>query len=289
MSGPLQIDATALRDWASCREFYRFLHHEKIISAKPQIHREFGIAVHLGCEAFWKDIPYQQALLGAMEHCDAVTGLELLPPPEREKWDTMLGNLPDVLATYYDSAHVGDEDPTTMLEHEWLLVYAPGVDLCGRIDRFTTGRRLVDVKTASEIGRTWASDYRKQMLRDPGLAMYDWYLCQIGNAPMEAWLEVLVKPYRDKPSRLELFNMKEIVSSGYRRRFAQQLKWAIAEITHYHDNYGNQKPWPMNTSHSCFTKYGPCGFLEICTGGMTPRNEHKFIDKPDHLTIRKGE
>lgn len=279
----LKIDATMLRDWGACRELFRYLYVEKITSAKPAIHREFGIAFHEAVKHLWLGDPFQKALLIALEHTQKVsTGL--LNPAESEKWATMLGYLPDMVAVYADSTDF--EREYELLEEEFEFPYSEGVSIVGRIDRYQKDGKLIDIKTATEFGKTWKADYRKNMLRDPGLMMYDFYLRQVGKEPKGAFLEVVIKPYRDKGIRVEIFDMKEIISDSYRRRFEQQLKWAVSEIKHYLANYGAVKPWPMSSTQ-CQTKFGFCEMIEICCFGGGPRALSHYVPKEDHLEVRK--
>src|SRR6266850_1307750 len=91
---------------------------------------------------------------------------------------------PDLLAYYFD--HVTYEpDKLLDVEGEWHIdqPYGLPVVLCGRKDRVMKPSKLIDSKTASEIGATWKKDYREAMLMDWGLWLYDWQLCQIGQAP----------------------------------------------------------------------------------------------------------
>jgi hypothetical protein len=298
----LYLDATAIREWLSCRENYRqgFVLNRR--SKQTAIHREFGIALHLGVEDFWSGQDFASALARVMEYLNNVHLFGLTPDAMR-KWDEMVKYAPDMLACYYDSV---EYDPTRilfvehpvlcesqaaqwvssrslpMIEHEWKAEYQD-VTLCGRIDRCEVGPRLVDLKTASEIGKTWKADYKQSMLRDVGLALYDWYLCQIGHAPTMVTLEVLVKPYRDKPPRFTTIDMPEIIA--YRKRFEAQLKWIVREIAHYHEHYLQANPWPMSQG-ACNGKFGACQFLGLCNGGENEKTLKGYGPRREHLDIR---
>ena len=93
----------------------------------------------------------------------------------KKKWEGLKDALPLCLTAYYDH-HVQDTDKVEALELEWQLPFNHRVDLVGRIDRARTDSTLHDTKTASEIGgKAWRSNFTEQMLRDPGLPLYDWH------------------------------------------------------------------------------------------------------------------
>lgn len=170
------------------------------------------------------------------------------------------------------------------IEYEWKHEFLPNLFLCGRIDRAEVGPVLFDLKTASEIGKTWHSDFRNLMLRDFGLALYDWYLCQIGYTPQTVKVECLVKPYKEKETHMEIFNLPEITQ--YRKRFEQQLSWICHEILHYHNHYGEQQPWPM-AQGQCITKYGPCEYIDGCLHGWTAKTLTGYTIRQEHLMIKR--
>ena len=170
---------------------------------------------------------------------------------------------------------------THKIEYEWSEQYMEGVFLCGKIDRFTCDKELFDLKTASEIGPNWKKKYKEEKLRDCGLALYDWYL---NPKPKSIEMEVLVKPYKDKPSRLEPIPLNEIIQ--YRDRFKQQLNWVVREMVHYIRSYSGVKPWPMNYGPMCMTKYGECDYLRLCNYGDTQKNLAKYKKREEHLKCR---
>jgi hypothetical protein len=295
----LYVDATQLRMFTDCRESYRLAYIENLTSAKPQIHRAYGIELHRAVESFWRGNTFEETLHAMMENLNNVSTYGCTPD-EQKKWQEMVSYAPDMLATYWDGV---EYDETRVLpvmrdgvihpavEVEWSErepFGIAGVTLCGRIDRAETGPKLIDLKTASEVGKNWRSDYRATMLRDMGLSLYDWYLCQIGHTPVIVELEVLLKPYRDKRSRLEVIQFPEIVTPAYRKRFESQLKWVLRELAHYHENYLDAKPWPMSTNAACSTKFGTCQYLPRCLYGSNTKTDKLYTIRQEHLDIRKG-
>jgi len=289
---PYKIDATQIRLWLDCRESYRLSYVESLRPRKPLIHREFGIGFHKGVEVFWGGGDYSAALAAASQYVQLIdeTGLSV---KERQKWQEMVRYMPDLLAVYFDNVEYAP-DANLLVEKEWNVLFAnpetPVDDvaavLCGRIDRFTKQHALIDVKTDSGIGS--AEEFRQKWLRDVGLALYDWYLCEVGTPPQMVAIERCIKPYRERPARYEYVELPEITSSGYRERFRQQLGLILADMVHYLDNYQDMKPWPMNSNHSCTTKYGPCDFLEGCNKGWSQRTLEKFKPREEHLAVRGG-
>lgn len=286
----LYIDATQIRMFLDCRESYRLAYIENRASKKPALAREFGIAIHLGVEAFWQGKDFPEALAIVSDYMSKVNTMGCTPEEDR-KWREMNNYAPDLLACYYDNVEYGDKvlilNGAPMTEHEWKYESPFGIEgltLCGRIDRYERGYRLVDLKTASEIGKNWKADYKNSMLRDVGLSLYDWYLCNgVPLNPNEIELEVLIKPYRDKATRFERVPMNEIIA--YRKRFEQQLKWVLKEMKCYHDNFREAYPWPM-AQGQCVTKFGPCQFLEGCNRGWSGKTLDKYKQRKEHLTIR---
>lgn len=289
----LYLDASAIRDFLSCREYYRFKYVANKVPAKPSIHREYGIGIHKGVEAFWQGKGYTEALTIAMGYLQSVK-LPGITPVESGKWEEMLGYAPDMLGAYYTGMEQ-DTASVEMVEQEWNYPLVPLVEgevitLCGRIDLVLSGC-LRDLKTATEIGKTWKRDYRELMLRDIGLGLYDWYLVRAGHAPVNVVLDVLLKPSSGrfgaaKPARLERIELPELVTDGYRKRFDMQLRWIAREIAEYHDRYREMRPWPMDTQHSCNTKYSSCEYLPVCNYGR--KEEDKLVTRIEHLEVRKN-
>ena len=287
ISRPYKIDASQIRLFLDCREQYRQAYVLGRASKKPLIHREFGIGFHKGCEVFWRGGDYSAALMAALEYVGGID-CTLLTVKEKQKWDEMTAYMPDLLAAYFDSVEYVP-DSNIYVECEWSFPYDPlgplaNVTLCGRIDRLTEGLSLNDIKTDSGIDTKEA--FREKWLRDVGLALYDWYLCHSGIVPRMVAIERCIKPYRGRPAKVELVELPEITSDGYRKRFEQQLKMVLADMVHHLDNYQDMAPWLMNTNHSCTTKYGPCDFLAICNRGESQRELARFKQREEHLAIR---
>jgi hypothetical protein len=192
------------------------------------------------------------------------------------------------------------------------------VILCGRMDRLMAGPRLVDVKTASEIsqqGVPWKQQYRQDKVLDLQFALYDWYLqqmCKCGHdnprhagegigcleigcgcpkfqsmAPIEIYLEVLLKPYKSKAARYEKIPLNELITDSYRKRFRQQLAFKVSEIVHYHEHYLQQKPWPLAGGLACSSRYGTCAYQPICAWGESPKLMEKYKHREPHLELVK--
>lgn len=280
----LYVDSTAIKAFTNCRELYRLTQVENLARVEPAPALELGIATHLGIESFWTGKPFTEALEKMAAHMLSID-MYAMRPKDRESWGRALEYYPDLLAYYFD--HVTYEpDQLLDVEGEWHIdqPYGLPVVLCGRKDRVMKPSKLIDSKTASEIGATWKKDYREAMLMDWGLWLYDWQLCQIGQTPTEIELEVLVKPYRDKPIRLERFQMNEIAL--YRKRTEQQLKQVLADIIRMADS--GMVPWQMATDRGCRHKYGTCDMLPRCLYGKTPQVEKLYTIRHEHLDIRKA-
>ncbi len=354
MAQVIYLDASALSGWSNCREYYRRRDIEKIEAVKPNTHYEFGKAVHLAVEEFWKGHSYEKALDAAYGVCNEFP-VAMLNPPELETWERLVKCTPDILACYYDSVSYSPES-LLWVEKEWSIPYGrniggisgnsvhssnrtDGTDnpdssqteviLCGRMDRLMAGPRLVDVKTASEIstaGVPWKQQYRQDKVLDLQFALYDFYLqrlCKCGHphhehwplvefqsnykpdynvtecgececmsfrsmAPIEIYLEVLLKPYKSKAARYEKIELNELITDSYRKRFAQQLKWKVSEIVHYVENYSQQKPWPLAGSLACSSKYGKCAYIDLCAWGDSEKTLKKFKERVPHLEVARG-
>jgi len=287
-----------LRDYLNCKEYFRWKWLENKVANKPSIHQHYGKAVHLAAEAFWQGKDYLEAYAIASEEVRKID-LEVLNAKERNKLDAMIEYLPDLLAVYFEA---NEQETQNLIEYEWIVCWAcqhqhfdgnlncrvcdcgESVFLCGRIDRYSNGK-LWDLKTASEIGKTWKRDYKEASLRDIGLSLYDWYLCEQRMPPTEIAIEVLIKPYKDKKARYEVIDLNEIIA--YRERFKQQLSWVVPEMVHYIEKYGKIKPWPMNAGGQCLTKYGPCPYLLLCNHGVSTKNMSQYKEREEHLEVRK--
>ena len=288
---PYKIDASQIRLFLDCREQYRQAYVLGRASKKPLIHREFGIGFHKGCEVFWKGWDYSAALMAALDYVGGID-CTLLTVKEKQKWDEMTAYMPDLLAAYFDSVEY-EPGVNIKVEKEWSLSYDPlgcdyklsNVTLCGRIDRFTNGFHLIDIKTDSGIDTKDA--FREKWLRDVGLALYDWYLKTVDTPPRMVAIERCIKPYRGRPAKVELVELPEITSDGYRKRFEQQLKMVLADMVHHLDNYQDMAPWLMNTNHACTTKYGPCEYLSVCNRGESQRELARFKQREEHLVCRQ--
>jgi hypothetical protein len=278
----LILDASAIKTWLDCRELYRLRYIENRVALEPSFHQCVGRAVHLGAQTHNTGGSYETGLSLAATELQAFPE-HLLNPYNRQRFQELAAELPSMVACYFDNIEVGK---VVAVEEEWSVEnFIPGVTLAGRKDKVETDPRvLFDLKTASEIGKTWSADFRATMLRDFGIALYDWHECQIGRPPETVKIECLVKPYKGKDPRMEIFNLPEITL--YRARFAQQLEWIVREIKHYHDNYGSTHPWPM-AQGQCHTKYGVCEYLEGCNQGWTAKTLAKYTTREEHLNIRR--
>jgi len=292
----LLIDASMLRDFGNCREFFRRRWVENLESKRPSIDRSFGIAVHKAVEAFWRGKDYSEAYSQAASMFGALD-LTHTNVKDREKYERLSDALPEVIGVYYEEH--GEAEDQAMVEYEWvtdfpvrcrgLATISSLVSLCGRIDRYSFERTLYDVKTASEIGRNWKSDYKEAALREIGIALYDWYLHKVqpDSSPRQVVLEVLVKPYGNKPARYEHLELPEVVTDSYRRRFDQLLDFRVRELAHWWGSYQAMKPWPQNDGSQCVSKYGQCDYLKLCNHGDSPRNLELYTIRQEHLEARR--
>lgn len=280
MTTNLMLDASAIKNFLDCRELYRLRQVENRVAAEPSFHQAWGHAVHIGAETHNRGGSFEQGLKLAAEDL-ARFPEQLLNPYKQQRFRELAVELPSCVACYFDNVVVGN---VVVVEEEWSHEFKPGVMLCGRKDKVERDPAVIfDLKTASEIGKTWHSDFRNQMLRDFGLALYDWHECQIGRPPETVKVECMVKPYRGKEPRMEIFDLPEI--TVYRQRFEQQLAWVVNEIVHYHNVYRYQQPWPM-AQQNCSTKYGPCEYLPGCNGGWTAKTLVNFKNREEHLQLR---
>jgi hypothetical protein len=278
-----------------CKEAYRLRYIEGIEAAEPNIHQLFGRACHKIPECYWKGLPQEKAFDEALKVCGELGPPMLLPSKIRDKWLSLMDGLMESVEAYYEF-HKDDfgysdnnHEQVHMLEQEFQCqlvvddikydeqcrrIYYPQIFVTGRIDQYI-GTTLRELKTASEVGANWKTDYRNYLLRNWGIQVYDWYLCNwlTGtamesskySAPENIEVEVLVKPYRDKRPRMELFDItKEMVS--YRERTVQQVEWICREMAEYHLRNSMVSPWPMSSS-ACTTKFGPCDYLVGCNQG----------------------
>src|SRR5580765_2314374 len=286
MPSPLMLDASAIKCWLDCREQYRQRYVENRVSVEPSFHQAYGISVHLAAETHNRGGSFEDGLRLAADVL-AEFPEHLLNPYKQQRFRELAAELPSVVAPYFDGVdNTGLE--MVAIEEEWSYELLPGVFLCGRKDKVvkdSSGKHvLLDLKTASEIGKIWHADFKNQMLRDFGLALYDWHECRLDRTPTTIKVECLVKPYKGKEPRLEIFDLPEI--TAYRNRFEQQLIWVVNEIDHYHRNYMAQRPWPM-AQGQCLTKYGACEYLPLCNQGMTAKTLANYTHREEHLNVRK--
>ena len=282
---PIYIDASMIKCFADCREQFRRRYIENIVPVKPSINMVFGSAIHMAVEALWKGENLKSACGVGFDYLDSVDESRLLVK-EVGKLNQLISILPDMLEVYYKAHDWSNEsDGVILLEHEWLHEYSDGVVLCGKIDRYSPPL-LSDLKTASEIGKEWKKNYKAEKLRDCGLALYDWYLCKIGQAPEEIEMEVILKPYKDKPPRIEPIPLSEIISQ--RERFDKQLRAYVTDIVHYMRKNAKVAPWEMNFGPMCMTKYGECDYLKLCNYGNIPKYISEYKTREEHLEIRRN-
>jgi hypothetical protein len=301
----IYIDASMIKDF-ECKEFGRQRYLLNRDLAVPNVHYQYGTAVHKAVQSFWEGKTFEQSMADAYEVTSAYP-VNLIKHNVylSNKWMEMVSQLPDLIACYYDGMvqdlsklaldHSGSvDDPagnigTPMLENEWQYHYSDEVTLCGRIDRVMVGPELPDVKTASEIssqGVPWKQMYQRGKMLEVQFGLYDFYLQQIGITPRRVYLEVLIKGYRGKKPRLEIIELPYITTEAYRERFRQQLKWKVAEIVRYMTVHRDQKPWPMS-QQLCQTKFSECPYINTCLYGETPKTEELYAIREEHLEVRK--
>jgi PD-(D/E)XK nuclease superfamily protein len=292
------IDASMLKDF-ECREFFRqrYLVNRDLIA--PNVHYQYGTAIHKAVQSFWEGKTYEQAIADAYEVTNAYP-VSLIKHDVylSNRWMEMVEQLPDLVAVYYDSVEQDvskvQHDPWVyppgpMIEREWKHKYSDDVILCGRIDRVMVGPELPDVKTASEIssqGVPWKKLYQRGKSLEIQFGLYDWYLQQIGMTPKRVYLEVLIKGYRGKKCRLDIIDLPYVVTDAYRERFRQQLAWKVREIVYYFQYCYDKKPWPMS-QQLCQTKFSECPYIPLCYSGETPKNEELYTIREEHLEVRK--
>lgn len=277
----IYLDASSLSDFLTCQELFRLKWVEGKVGQFIAIHREAGIAVHKGCEAFWRGLPFEDALNIALTHMQIIP-IAMILPAELAKWKELQNITPDILACYYDNNTYAEG---CMVEHQWRVEQPFGIEevtLVGRIDRFQEGV-LYDVKTATEFGSDWKREYRESMLRDFGLSLYDWYLCQLSVPPVNIQLEVLTKPSEryGKAARLVRLDMPEIIA--YRERFDAQLRQLILAVKERALSSREMYPWLMSTT-ACTNKYGRCPYLRgPCLYGINDKTLGALADRVEHL------
>ncbi len=284
----IYLDASALRSWSDCREYFRRSQVQKIELIKPNPHYTFGTAIHVAVEEFWKGNSFDISLDAAYRVTNEFP-VEHLNPAETETWQRLVKTLPDVTACYFNSVCYEPEN-LMWVEKEWSLPYGDKVILCGRVDRLMVGPRIVDVKTASEInaaGVPWRQQYRQDKILDLQFALYDYMLCQQGTPPIEIYLEVLLKPYKGKAARYEKIPLNELLTESYRKRFRQQLAWKVSEIVHYVEHYSQQVPWPLAGGLACSSKYGKCQYHDLCAWGDEQKHLAKYKERVPHLELVK--
>lgn len=278
------VDASSGSEFLRCQEAFRLKYIENVTGKYISVHQEAGVAIHKAIAAYWYGSPFEEALNIALTHMQVIT-LDKIDPKELDKWRDLQNGVPDMLACYYDTKGEPEYTPD-MVEWEWQVPNPFGIEdvtACGRLDYFHTGT-LSDLKTANEWGANWKKDYRESMLRDLGLMMYDWYLCEYHNTPTKVQLEVLLKPSEryGRKTRLEVIDMPEIIA--YRERTKQQLEWLFRNIKQMIELHRNKYPWPMSTS-ACTNKFGKCPYLkDPCITGINDKSMGKLGERVEHLT-----
>lgn len=299
------VDASMLSVWSRCREEFRLTYLQRMASAYVPIHRECGIAVHLGVECLWRGGQFTDALAVCMKHFDSIA-VSRVNQADLKKWGELKAMAPTMLATYADTVdtdlekvqkltHPITEYSLPLLEWQWKLENPFGISeitMVGRIDRCEVGPILVDTKTATEMDgfdemgkRTgWERSYRAAMVKDQGLSLYDFWLRQIGLTPQMVALEVILKPSEryGKKCRVVRLELPEVLA--YRERADMLLEFNLRELVHYVKEFSQMQPWPMNMS-ACSGKYGNCGMLAYCNVGINPRTKHLYGPKEEHLDL----
>lgn len=283
----MQLSATMIETFYRCREEFRKVYVEKL--PRPiNIDQFFGTVVHKGIETLWKTATdsWQFAIIfNAATKKSEELYVSSLNPKQIDKWNKLMDSLPYILDAYLN---YWEDNPMRKdlrwSEHEWEIhgTHQPHTSIRGRCDLVFNysgplpypgvsndiGAKMVilhEIKTASEIGKEWRESYRQGMIRNTGLALYDWYLRQTGYNVIDVGVEVLIKPYKDKKARIEILNLPEIMAA--RSRHDVELKFKVAEITHYMESYKQMNPWPMANGQACLGKYEPCPFLKVCNYG----------------------
>ena len=284
----LLVDASSITEFLKCPESFRRKYVDNKVSAYAAVAREVGIALHEAVDCYWKGEEFPAAMSKALVRLRSVENN--VHPNDVMKYTEATNYLPDLVAFYYDNIGKHYTAKVALSEHQFRIEKPFGIEevtIIGRLDRYYDDATLVDLKTASEIAGEdcfrskagWRKQYRELMLRDFGLAMYDWVLPQIGQPAAKAVnLEIIIKPYRGKPCRIEILEMPEILA--YRERFKQQLEMVLRDMLAAAKRGG--EPWVMSTS-ACSGKYGSCDQLAHCLFGNTPRVQRQYVDRMEHL------
>ena len=301
---PLYIDASMIKCFSACPEQFRELYVENIVPIEPNIYLSFGTGLHLSHEAFWKGEDLRSALNIGLNYLEGIDQELITRVDKRKKFNSLIDMLPDMMACYYKEVEQ-DLDKVLYIEHEWSIPYdpIPGVNLCGKIDRFTTEYELRDLKGMSEVGIS-----KQQMLRNFGMALYDWYLCQIGKTPKSIGMDILTKPYRCKkhklleevpdncksqyrckPCKLIYLPLDEMIA--HRKEFEKQIKSYVTQIKFYLDHNTKIERWEMATGIPCQLSFGymtfDCDYLQKCNYGNSQKLV-KYKPREEHLEIRKS-
>ena len=302
-----------IKCFSACPEQFRELYVENIVPVEPSIFLEFGRGLHLSHEAFWKGENYRSALDIGFTYLESIDQSLIKEVTKIDKFNALIDMLPDMIAAYYSNV---EQEPNNVLyiEKEWWIDYeeVAGVRLCGKIDRVTIDLDLRDLKGQWEIsggkGRPWLKTMKQQKLRDFGIALYDWWLCQIGKTPRSIGMDIITKPYRCKKhkllketpmdcksqykckaSRLVYLPLDEIMS--YRKQFEKQLKSYVTQIKFYLDHNTKVERWPMATGIPCQLNYGfqtfDCDYLAKCNYGNSQKIV-KYKQREEHLEIRRN-
>lgn len=286
----MKISHNSLSTWLRCREEWR---ERYLLNRQPKgksIHLEYGIAIHRAIEVFWQGKGYDAAFDAAIQYVRSVD-LTNIKINERSRWDELVQQLPDLVGVYFDNHSSEEINQLELVEWEFDRPMTIGGDkdgfttLTGRIDRVMRDSQTAtirigwDLKTASAVGQDWKEQLRQSQLRNIEYNFYDYVLDLLGK-PVQSWkCEVLVKPYKSKPSRYTVIDLPEITTKAYRQRFQQQLKFLVAEISYWQEHYKDMAPWPMASEQVCYGKFAPCSFLPICNYGDSPRVLEGYVER----------
>lgn len=269
----LRIRQSTLKDWTQCRELYRLHHVIGLEPITPNIHYQFGSAIHIMCQSFWAGEDYMTAFSKALR-CKNELDPRLLDSNQNKKWVEMCDKISPITSVYYETYKNHAERPVYNeyhFEEDWGTISGIKVILEGTIDRFFPSGILRDTKTASPVKETWWADLKKRLLREPQLPFYRRKCERDGHKVTAMQYEIVVKPtegsFKKKAHdpEVKIMDVTEEFMAN-QEVWDQQTDWAIREIAEFYAHCLDAQPWPQSNSACTSMIWGECAYLPVCLG-----------------------
>ena len=264
MRGENRFDATALKDFSKCEEFYRNRHELALRVDVPKGSPEAGNAIHSGLDVWFSDEGLSAARAAVLKRWGP-------DPVLRSGKKTFTGGYLASLLEGYAKRWPREADPWRVLASEDYVEYNFGPFVyCGLRDRVVEddagGRYLMDTKCSSlrlDEGRKQQFGLSAQFM---GYQAMEEAEGQVVDGVILDYIQFDKRSWKIKPEHFQRVTLR--FNAEHIEQWHKAAEWRVAKIKELRETLGTTRRWPQDDAR-CFDFFRPCEYLERCQVGAS--------------------